>query len=317
MMARKFFVAAVIVVSLIAIFLSGSSILAGKQYEIAFIVKSLTNPFWIDMKAGAESAAKDLNVKLQTMAPVKADNVEEQIRMIEDLIQRKIDAIVLAPADTKGIIPGIEKANQAGVPVVIVNTKAAGGKIVSFVGAENFDAATMIAERVVEKLNGKGKVVILEGVPAAQTAIDRKNGFLSVLKKYSGIEILASQTANFQRAEGMMVMENLLQRFPHIDAVLCANDEMALGALEAIDAAGRLKEMIVTGFDANRDAVVAVRDGRLFLTCDQNSAAQGSEGVRAAVRYLNGESVPARIVTKVILVDKTNVDSYLKKYGIK
>lgn len=114
-----------------------------------------------------------------------------------------------------------------------------------------------------------------------------------------------------------MVMENLLQRFPHIDAVLCANDEMALGALEAIDAAGRLNEMIVTGFDANRDAVQAVRDGRLFLTCDQNSPGQGSEGVRAAVRHLNGESVPARIVTKVILVDKSSVDVYLKKYGIK
>lgn len=282
-------------------------------YRMGLIVKNLVNPVWIDMKRGGEAAARELGVDLTTLAPVKPDNVEEQLRMIEDFIERKVDAIVVVPADSRGIIPGIERANRAGIPVIDVNTLAFGGRFETFVAVENYDAAYKVAQAVVKRLQGRGKVIILEGVPGAQSAMDLQRGTLAALKEAPGITVLASQTAKFQRAEAMTVMENLIQRFPEFDAVLAANDEMALGAIEALDAARRLDRVVASGLDANADAVRAVARGRLTLTADKRSYEQGYRGVEAAVRSLKGEKIPPRIVIDTNLVDRGNVEEYLKK----
>jgi ABC-type sugar transport system substrate-binding protein len=282
-------------------------------YRMGLIVKNLVNPVWIDMKRGGEAAAREFGVDLTTLAPIKPDNVEEQLRMMEDFIERKVDAIVVVPADSKGIIPGIERANRARVPVINVNTLAFGGRFETFVAVENYDAAYKVAQSMVKRLQGRGKVIILEGVPGAQSAVDLQRGTLAALKEALGITVLASQTAKFQRAEAMAVMENLIQRFPDFDAVLAANDEMALGAIEALDAARRLDRVMVSGLDANADAVRAVARGRMTVTADKRSYEQGSRGVEAAVRFLKGEKIPARIVIDTNLVDKGNVEEYLKK----
>ncbi len=284
-----------------------------KEFEVVLILKNLVNPVWLDMKRGGEAAAEKYGVKLTVLAPLKADNNEEQIRAIEDSIAKKVDAIVLVPSDSKGIIPGIEKANEAGIPVINVNTKAHGGKTETFIAVENYDAAKKVAEAMAQKLNGQGKVIILEGVPGAQSAMDLQAGTLDGLKAYPGIEVVASQTAKFQRAEAMKVMEDLLQRYPHIDAVLAANDEMALGAIEAIDAAGKTGKILVSGLDANKDAVSAIAEGKMTISCDKRSYEQGYVGVESAVKLLKGEKLPERIVIDTVLVDKSNVSEYLNK----
>jgi ribose transport system substrate-binding protein len=305
------------VLLLLAVCLLFGPIGLAKQYTVALIVKNLVNPFWNYMKDGAEAAGKELGVTVITLAPIKADNVEEQIRAIEDLVKRHVDGIVLVPADSNGIIPGIQKANDAGIPVITANTRSFGGKVLSFAGIENYDAAFSVANDVVTRLKGKGKVIILEGVPGAQTTIDRLKGFNDAFAKAPKIKVLASQPAKYQRAEGMMVMENLIQRFPKFDAVVCANDEMALGAIEALDAAGRLKKMIVSGFDGNSDAMKSINQGKLAVTLYQDPQAQAGEAVKAMVDYLNGKKVPERIVVKGTLVTKRNIEKFLKIYGLK
>jgi len=290
---------------------------ARPKYKIALIVKNLVNPFWIMMKNGVEQEAARLGVEVATYAPTKPDNVEEQVKIMEDLINKKIDGFVLVAADAKGIIPGIEKANAANIPVAMANSNTAGGKTVTFSAVENYDAMVLVTEYMAKKLNGKGKVVILDGVLGSQTGQDRKRAMEDVLKKYPGIEILAAQTALFQRAEGMKVMENLLVRFPKIDAVLAANDEMALGAIQAIEAAGRQKEILVSGFDANNDALKAIAQGKLTVTANQRPEQQGAKALEALVQYLDGKrDIPPRIVIEVTLVDSSNVNQVMKERGL-
>ena len=149
---------------------------AAKRYKMVFIVKSMDNPFWNMMLEGAQMAAKDLGLEIKGLAPIKPNNVEEQIRQMEDAITAKMDAIIVVPSDSKGIVPGIEKANRAGIPVFTSNTRAFGGKFIGFAGAPNEEAAYLVAKAFLEVLGGKGNVIILEGVPGAQTAIDRKSG---------------------------------------------------------------------------------------------------------------------------------------------
>ena len=298
---------------LLALLLTPQPAAAQKPLRMGLIVKNLVNPFWVYMRQGAEVAAKKYGVELTTYAPTKPDNVEEQIRIMEDLIQKKVDAIIIVPADSNGIVPGIERANAANIPVALANSNAFGGKVITFTGVENYAGMVQVAEYMVKKLGGKGSVVILEGVPGAQTAMDRKQAADDVLKKYPDIKVLASQTALNQRGEGMSVMENLLQRFPSIDAVFGTNDEMALGAVEALDAAKRLDKTMVSGFDCNNDAVLAISQGRMVVTLDQQPGEQAASALEAAVQFLQGKEVPKRIVTPAALVDKSNVAAYLNR----
>ena len=301
-----------LIATLILSFASGLSVAAGKKYSMIFIVKSLDNPFWDMMRAGAESAAEDLGIEVKTLGPMKPYNVEEQLRFMEDGITKGVDAIVVIPADSKGIVPGIEKANKAGIVVVTPNTRAFGGNVASWDGVANRDAAYLIAKYGLEAIGGKGNVIILEGTPGNQTATDRKAGIDDAAKEFAGVKVLSSQTAKFSRVEGMRVMENLLQQFPDIDLLICANDEMALGAIEAIDAARRLGKIKVTGFDGNNDAIKSIAGGRLLATGAQRPDAQGYWGIVAAYIALKGMPTPKDIYLPCPIVDKTNVDQYLK-----
>ncbi len=287
-----------------------SAFAQSKKLTIALVTKALNNPFWGMMKDGAEEAAAANGAELIYLAPTKANNLEEQTRLVEDLIQRKVDGIVLVPVDSNGIVPVIKRANTAGIPVALANTNANGGQVITFSAIENYDAMLQVANYMATKLNGRGNVVILEGAPGAQTTTDRLKAISDVLKKYPSIKVLASQPADNQRAKGLQVMENLAQSFASIDAVMCGNDEMALGAVEALDAAKRLGKIMVSGFDANDDALKAVFDGRMMVTMDQNPQKQAADAVQAIVDYLAGKKVPTRIVTPGVVVTKDNIGLY-------
>jgi ABC-type sugar transport system substrate-binding protein len=263
------------------------------------------------MKEAAEKFAEANGAKLIYLAPTKANSLEEQTRLVEDLIQRKVDGIVLVPVDSAGIVPVIERANKAGIPIALANTNAYGGQVITFAAIENYDAMTMVTEFVMSKLGGKGKVIILEGAPGQQTATDRLRAMTDVIKKYPGITLLASQPADYQRAKAMQVMDNLLQRYADVDAVLCANDEMALGAIEALDSAGRLGNTMVSGFDGNNDALKAILQGKMLVSMNQNQQKQATEALQAIVDYIAGKPVPKRIFIQGILLTKENVAQYL------
>ncbi len=281
-----------------------------KSYKFGLVTKALNNPFWELMHEGAKAVAAENNAEILYFAPTTANNLEEQTRLVDDLITQKVDGIVLVPVDSEGIIPAIERANAAGIPVALANTKANGGEFITFSAVENYDAMLEVAEYMVEKLGGKGKVVIIEGTAGAQTAIDRLKAINDVLAKNPDIEILASQTAEFTRAKALEVMENLLQTHPEIDAVIACNDEEALGAIEAMDAAGRLEGTLVSGFDGNSDALKAVTAGRMTVTMFQNAPAQAGDAVQALLDHLAGKPVEERIRTGAVLIDSTNIADF-------
>ncbi len=214
-----------------------------------------------------------------------------------------MNALLVNPTDADAIVPSIQKANEAGIPVFTIDRGAAGGEIVSHIASDNVAGGRMAGEFLCQALGESGKVVELEGIAGTSAARDRGQGFNDYMSsECTGVEIVARQTANFNRAEGLSVFENILQAQPEIAGVFAHNDEMILGAIEAAEAAGRAGEIIFVGFDAVDDAVAAVEAGSLAATIAQQPSEMGRLGVEFAVKYLNGESVEDYVPVDLALV---------------
>lgn len=283
----------------------------GKQPTIAFFVKNVTNPFWKACRIGAEKAAKELGVNIEHVAPTKPDNIEEQTRLVEDWIVRKPDAFVFVPVDYKALVPSIQKAGKAGIPVVTYVNRMNDVDVVSFVGSDDEKMEYEICKYLFKSMNGKGKIVHIDGVPAAITAQARKRGFDRAVKETPGIEVLASQPGQYRRLPAVQVFENLMQRFPQIDGVVSANDDMAVGIAEALAAAGRGGKTRVIGIDGIPDATAAIAAGKMYATADFSGHDQAYLAMHAAVRHLRKQSVPKNIELPIIIIDKGNVKQYM------
>ena len=295
----------VMMVALLLVFVSASTGLAQQEKWVVFTVKNIVNPFWKACWVGSQKAAGEVKgIKLTYSSPTKSDNIDEQTRMMEDIILQRPKGIVFVPVDYVALVPTVEKMNKAGIPVFNYCNEMAGGKYEIYVGCDDETMAYEMAKYVFKTIGNKGKVILQDGVPGAITAQNRKKGFMRAIKENPGIELLAAQPANYNRLMAMQVMENLLQRFPKIDVVLAANDEQALGCIEAIDAAGRLKEIKVTGCDANYDAAKSIQAGRQFASIDYSGHDQGYLATKAALKYLNGEKIPKRVILPVVFVTK-------------
>jgi ribose transport system substrate-binding protein len=229
---------------------------------------------------------------------------------MEDWITKKPDAMVFVPVDYKALVPMVQKADAAGIPIINYNNKMAGGKIACFIGSDDEQMGYDIARFVFKAVGDKGKVVISDGVPGASTAQDRHRGFMRALGEVKGMELLAAQPANYSRLQAEQVMENLLQRFPEIDVVLAANDEQALGSIEAIDAAGRLGKIKVTGCDATPQGIQSILQGRQFATLGFSGFDQGYLATEAAYRLLKGEKLPQHITLPVPVVETSMCVGY-------
>jgi ABC-type sugar transport system substrate-binding protein len=302
---KKLCVIGMMVVALTGLFAGGEK--EAGEINVTLVQKNLTNPMWIAVSQGATAAAEKLGVTLTILAPMQADNNEEQINIIEQSIAKKMDCIIVIPADGAGIVPAIEKANEAGIPIINVNTKidtSKGCKVETFISVENYTAAVSVAEELVKMLNKKGRIIILEGKAGASSSVDIVKGANDTFAKYSGIRVIDSQTASWNRAEALKVTQNLLQAHPDVNAIFAANDEMAMGAVEAISQVGKSDRILVTGLDANEDARKAVDEGRLAITCDKNGYGQGYEGVAAAVKAIRGEKLDNSIVISTKLYTK-------------
>ncbi len=284
---------------------------------IALVMKTLNNPFFIDMQRGAEDAAKRLDINLIVQAAEREVDVEKQMQIIENLIQRKVDAICVTPSGSREIIPAIIKANDAGISILAVDTRIdadaldeSGGKIETFIGSDNIQGGRIAGQYILEILGGKGKVAILEGIPGHETGDARLSGFHEVVDNAPGILIVASQTANWERDQGFNVFQNIIQSNPEINALFACSDMMALGAIEAIAAAGKTGKIIVVGFDAVTDARDAIRKGTMMGSVAQHPAEMGKKAVENALKVINGESIPDYIPVTIELITKNNVDSY-------
>lgn len=283
---------------ILAVLLIFTLTIFGAKYRIGLSLSTLNNPFFVTLRDGALDKAKELGIELIVVDA--QDKPSKQLNDIEDLIQQKVDLIIINPTDSDAIVTAVEEANEAGIPVITVDRAANGGKVVVHIASDNVLGGRMAARFIAEKLGGKGKVVELVGIPGTSAARDRGLGFETELKKYPGIVLVAKQTANFNRAEGLTVMENILQAHPDIDAVFAQNDEMALGAIEAIKAAGKLGEIIVVGFDAIPDALEAVKKGEMAATIAQQPYLMGQLAVEKAYEYLETQCIYIPVELKLV-----------------
>ena len=282
---------------------------AGDAPSVALVLKTLNSPFFIELEAGARQAADSLGIELVVQAPDREIDVERQMQIIENLLQTGIDVLTLTPSGSREIVSAIAEANQAGVPVVIVDTRAdaqalaeAEATIATFIGSDNVDGGRIAGRCVAEALGGQGRVAVVEGIPGHETGDSRLRGFREVIAEHPGISIVASQTANWERDQAFNVTQNMLQSHSDLQAIFAANDMMALGAVEAIAAAGRTGDVLVVGFDALDEARQAIREGRMAATIAQHPRDMGRLAIESAWSILQGDTVPAEQPVGIELV---------------
>lgn len=256
---------------------------------VGLSVSTLNNPFFVTLRDGAQETADELGIEL--LVTDAQDSVSTQISDIEDLVQRGVDVLIVNPTDSAAVVPAVMGANGAGIPVIAVDRGVDGGMLAYFIASDNVAGGAAAGEYICDQLGGIGAVVELEGIPGVSATNERGQGFNDYMSENcADAEIVARQTANFNRAEGLTVMENILTAQPEIDAVFAHNDEMALGALQAIEASGR--DILVVGFDATDDAVAAVDECRMGATVAQLPAQLGRQAVEAAADIAS-EGAPA------------------------
>ncbi|EOD01777.1 ribose ABC transporter substrate-binding protein RbsB [Caldisalinibacter kiritimatiensis] len=265
--------------------------------KIGLVISTLNNPFFVSLKDGAEAKAEELGYDLIVLD--SQNDPSKEISNVEDLIVKKVSVILINPTDSDAVVNAVKAANKANIPVITLDRGSNGGEVVTHIASDNVAGGKMAGEYIIEQLGGKGKVVELEGIPGTSAARDRGKGFNEAVNN-SDLEIVARQPADFDRTKGLTVMENILQAQPEIDAVFAHNDEMALGALQAIKGTGR--DIMVVGFDATDDAVKAVKDGEMGATVAQQPDKIGSLGIEAADKVINGEEVDEFIPVDLKLV---------------
>lgn len=271
---------------------------AAEAKKVGLVLSTLNNPFFVTLKEGAEAKAKELGIELIVLD--SQNDPAKDMANVEDLITKGVSLILLNPTDSDAVVNAVKAANDAKIPVITLDRAANGGEVVSHVASDNIAGGKMAADFVNEKLAGKGNVIELQGIAGTSAARDRGQGFNEQLATYAGLKVVAAQPADFDRTKGLTVMENLLQAQPDVQAVFAHNDEMALGALQAIEASG--KSIIVVGFDAIDDAVQAVKDGKMAATVAQQPELIGALGVETADKVLKGETVEASIPVELKLV---------------
>lgn len=272
-----------------------------ESYTIGFAVSTLENPFFVTMKDAAVAKAAELGVELVVLDA--QDSAETQASQVEDFITRGVDLLIINPVDSDAIGTSVMACNEANIPVITVTRASNAGTVVQHLYIDNKEAGRLDAEQLLKDLDGKGKVAILEGIAGSSSAIEREEGFVDALKG-SEVEVVTSLTANYSREEGATVTEDILQSNPELDAIYAHNDEMALGAVRAVAAAGRSAEIKIYGIDATDDALVAVENGEMAATVQQQPDLQIETALENAIKYLGGETleplvnIPLKLIVK-------------------
>ncbi|MBI0579091.1 ribose ABC transporter substrate-binding protein RbsB [Neobacillus cucumis] len=269
-----------------------------KDVKIGLSVSTLNNPFFVSLKNGVQKEAKVLGMEVKV---VDAQNDSaKQINDVEDLIQQGVDVLLINPTDSAAISTAVQSANNIGIPVITLDRSADKGKVAALVASDNIKGGEMAGNYIVKELGEKAKVAELEGVPGASATRERGKGFHNIADQK--LNVVEQQSADFDRTKGLTVMENLLQANPDIQAVFAHNDEMALGAIEAINSSG--KNIMVIGFDGNDDALKAIKAGKMEATVAQQPELIGKLAVDAGRDVVQGKKVAKKIPAPLKLVTK-------------
>ena len=275
---------------------------SGASGAIGLSISTQNNPFFVTLAEGAKKAAKQAGVPLTVVDA--SDDATKQVSDIEDLVSKNVSVLIVNPVDSDAVTGAVEAAIAKGVRVISVDRVVNGVDIDCQIASDNVAGAELATQYIVDTLGENVKTAELVGTSGASAASDRSQGFHNIADKK--LKVVASQTADFDRTQGMTVMENMLQADSSIQAVFAGNDEMALGAVEAIS--GAKKDVLVVGFDATDDAIEAIRQGRMGATIAQQPDLIGSTAVENAIRLTKGESIPKEIPVEVTLITKDTVD---------
>ncbi|MCF6287279.1 MAG: ABC transporter substrate-binding protein [Candidatus Hydrogenedentes bacterium] len=279
---------------------------AGKQLRIAVIPKGLSHQFWLTIKAGAEAAAKEGGAKILWQGPAKETEVEKQINIVQDMINSKVDALVLAACDQQALIPMVKKARDAGIPVITIDSGIASNLALSFVATDNVAGAKMAANTLAELIGKSGKVGLIPFIKGAATSNMREEGFLEGIAAFPDIEVSATLYCQSDVAKAMEVTQDMLTRDADLKGIFATNEPAAIGAAQAIKSAGKQDQVMVVAFDAAEEEITALKSGALKALIVQNPYRMGYLGVEAALRSIAGMTIEKRIDTGVTVVTMDN-----------
>lgn len=279
--------------------------------EIGLVMKTLINPFFVEMEKGARRAEKDLNIVLKVKTAAQETSIEQQIQLVEDLVAAKVAAIVIAPGDSQRLVPTLKKAADAGVKLINIDNlidpetvKAAGMSPIPFVSVDNDAGGYKAGKFLTDGVNTPTEAAILEGIRSANNAQQRMSGAKRAFLENPQVKLVASETANWNIDEAYAVTKRMFGKKPNIKLLFAANDMMAIGAIKYLQEAGKTQVKVV-GYDALDEAVVEIKAGRMNATIDQQAAAQGYQGIFLAYQLVLGKQIPASstIDTRLISAD--------------
>ena len=283
-----------------------------ERYTIALVMKTLTNPFFVEMEKGARRAEQEFGINLIVKTGAQETSIDQQITIIEELIDQKVDAILIAPADSVQLIPVLKKAQDAGIVIINIDnqldtqaSEKAGLTNVPFISVNNEQGAYLSAEYISKDVTVPAQAMIFEGIVTAQNAQDRKNGAMRAFGENPNIEVVASKSANWKIDEAHTVAAELFDSHPDVTLVFCANDMMAFGVIQYLQESGR-DDVKVAAYDALAEAMPFIKEGSLQATIDQQAAVQAYTGVQFAIQALEGEQLPPVTLLPVLLVTQEN-----------
>jgi ribose transport system substrate-binding protein len=276
--------------------------------RVALIMKTLTNPFFVEMEKGARRAQRATGIDLHVQTATQETSIEQQIQLVEQEIQAKAQAIVIAPGDSTRLVPVLKKAQDAGIHVVNIDNRlsaqamqAVGMKPVPFISVDNEKGAYKSAKFVADQVTRPTQAAIIEGIRTADNAQQRKLGAERAFQGNPHLKVVAQETANWKIDEAYEVVQRIFKTHPHIGVLFCANDMMAIGAIKYLQESGK-KHVLVAGFDALEEAKAALRAGQMAATIDQQASEQGYLGITTALQMLAGQTVPMDVQVEAALV---------------
>ncbi|MEO8500336.1 MAG: sugar ABC transporter substrate-binding protein [Vicinamibacteria bacterium] len=280
---------------------------------IALVTKAMDSEFWLVLADGAKSAAAEHpDYELVIAAPDREINVDQQVSILENQIRRGVKVLLVDPAGTAQVNSTLEQAVDRGIPVILIDTDAPFAKKSSYIGTDNAKGGSLAAKGMVDAIGSAGEVALISGVPGNESQDARAKGFLDEIAKTPGIKIVAQQPGNSERQLGLTVMENMLTAHPNIKGVFATNDQMALGAMEAVEARKLRGKIAIIGFDATKEAANAIIEGKLTGSVAQSPRDMGRQGVLSAIALAEGRTIAKLIDTGTAYVDAKNAAQYAK-----
>jgi ribose transport system substrate-binding protein len=297
-----------IVAGIVALALSVCGAKVADAQTIAVLTKNQNSPIFSALRAGAAVAARNLGVQVVNYVPSTADSVAEQNKLVDDAIKDKPDAIVFVPVDYTQATAAVAKISAANIPLINANEKLSSGAVAGYVGIDDVALATATGRYLLKTMGGKGNVVILDGPDSNLTAQGRARGFRDAIKDFAEVKLLSGKSANYARPQAKQITGSFLSGSPQIDGILAANDPMAIGAVDALKAAGR--KSLVIGINASREVMDLIKSGDIIGSGDYDTFVQGCVGVEMAVRTIRKESIPNTVMLKPLVVDKSNYSPF-------